>query len=66
MQLHYTGPTLADLVLGSALPVPEGWPAEDHEEPDAALAAAKVESGLYVAAKPERSKEVTEEGTANG
>jgi len=24
-----------------------GWPAEDHEEPDAKLAAAKLASGLY-------------------
>lgn len=34
-------------VDGSALPLPEGWPAADHEEGDPAVAAAKVASGLY-------------------
>lgn len=43
MELHYIG---ADHGLG-AIPLPEGWPAEDHEEPDETVAAAKVASGHY-------------------
>jgi hypothetical protein len=39
----------------------EGWPADDHDEPDAELAKAKIESGLYVAdsgkASPPAAKE---------
>lgn len=38
---------------GSAVPLPEGWPAESHSEPDAAKAAEKLASGLYVAADGE-------------
>ena len=58
MELRYTGPTIGTIPLGSALPLPEGWPSEDHDEPDAALAAEKVRSGLYVAAgKPKRGQD---------
>lgn len=36
--------------VGSAAPLPEGWPAADHEEEDHELFAAKVDSGLYAVA----------------
>ncbi len=32
---------------GSALPLPEGWPAADHDESDSAVAKAKIASGSY-------------------
>lgn len=32
-------------------PLPEGWPAFDHSEPDAAIAEAKVASGRYAPVK---------------
>lgn len=44
MKLVYIGPAPADV---GCVPVPEGWSASDHEEPDPALAAVKVASGLY-------------------
>lgn len=44
MRLHYLGPKPA---IDAALPLPEGWPAADHDEPDPAIAAAKLASGLY-------------------
>lgn len=44
MRLHYTG---GGADPDTALPLPEGWPAADHDEPDAAVAAAKAASGLY-------------------
>lgn len=37
--LRYVGPTMADV---GVVPLPEGWPAADHDEPDAAAAAAKL------------------------
>lgn len=43
MQLVYIGP---DPGTG-AIPLPEGWPAEDHDEPNGETAAAKVASGMY-------------------
>jgi hypothetical protein len=43
MRLTYTGPSGPD----TTLPLPEGWPAADHDEPDEAVAAAKLASGLY-------------------
>jgi hypothetical protein len=51
MRLTYTGPRPSE---GSALPLPEGWPAFDHDEPDEARAREKVASGSYSApaAKP--------------
>lgn len=52
MDLVYTGPNPRDL-RGGALPLPEGWPALDHTEPDAAVAEAKVASGLYRAREGE-------------
>lgn len=54
MKLVYTGP---DPAAVGCVPVPEGWSAFDHDEPDAGLAAAKVASGLYrreTPAKPEK------------
>lgn len=46
MKLTYMGPAPGS----GALPLPEGWPALDHEEPDAEVAKAKVSSGSYRAA----------------
>ena len=44
-RLHYTGPTHED-VGTSALPLPEGWPAEDVDVSDE-LAKEMLASGLY-------------------
>ena len=58
MQLHYIG---SRPERGGAIPLPEGWPIEDHEEPDESVAAAKVASGMYaVAGEPEVPGEVEE------
>lgn len=43
-KLRYIGPAPGG---AGALPLPEGWLAADHEEPDEAVAAAKVASGMY-------------------
>lgn len=51
MQLKYIGPQ----AKGGVLPLPEGWLAGDHDEPDEALAAEKVKSGNYQAEKPARA-----------
>ncbi|GIW18739.1 MAG: hypothetical protein KatS3mg064_1896 [Tepidiforma sp.] len=54
MLLRYLGP---DPAIDAALPLPEGWPAADHDEPDPGLAARKLASGLYGrgdAAEPDR------------
>lgn len=53
MQLKYIGPDPEGIGFG-ALPLPEGWGAFDHEEADAAVAAAKLASGLYERVKPEK------------
>jgi hypothetical protein len=56
MYLRYTGPThdpddgRETLPQGSALPLPQGWPAADHNEPNEAIAAEKLASGMYEAA----------------
>lgn len=42
-KLQYTGPAPG----GGLLPLPEGWPPFDHDEPDSRTAALKVQSGLY-------------------
>ena len=52
MKLIYTGPPPDP--AGGALPLPEGWTAQDHDEPDTATASAKVESGLFKRAVPAR------------
>jgi len=44
MDLIYVGKPVP---VGSALPLPEGWTAENHNEPDTAVAKAKLASGLY-------------------
>lgn len=46
-ELKYVGPG-PDV---SALPLPEGWPAEDHDEPNAAVRAEKLASGMYAEAE---------------
>jgi hypothetical protein len=43
MKLTYVG----DAPEYGLVPLPEGWPAADHEEPDEDLAKAKIESGAY-------------------
>lgn len=57
MKLIYIG---KEVPIGSAVPLPEGWPAEDHDEPDRDLADAKVASGLYAPPKAKAEKEVSE------
>lgn len=52
MRLIYTGPDPAAQV--GALPLPEGWPAYDHDEPDPEVARAKIASRLYEREKPQR------------
>ncbi|MCX7619026.1 hypothetical protein [Tepidiforma sp.] len=68
MRLRYLGP---DPAIDAALPLPEGWPAADHDEPDPAAAAAKLASGLYAEhaarggrrrAEPDHEQEVTDAG----
>lgn len=44
MRLIYTGETIDQ---AGVVPLPEGWPAADHDEPDRAIAAAKLTSGVY-------------------
>lgn len=51
MKLVYVGPNPAQVGI---VPCPEGWPAANHEEPDSALAAEKVASGLYQEDKPQK------------
>ena len=38
---------LADHIDGCALPLPEGWVAETHIEPDPAVVAKKLATGRY-------------------
>lgn len=62
-KLIYCGPDIA--VTGGGIPLPEGWPMAEHDEPDEALAAAKVESGKYRFAhppKPVKDAESSKEG----
>lgn len=42
--LLYIGP---DPATAGLVPLPEGWPAEDHADADADRYAAKVASGMY-------------------
>lgn len=42
--LTYIGP---DPAVVGVVPLREGWPAANHEEPDALVSAAKVLSGMY-------------------
>lgn len=48
--LRYAGSVPVD---GSALALPEGWPAADHVEADAAVAAMKLACGQYEAVRVE-------------
>ena len=59
MRLIYAGPSGPDITL----PLPEGWVAADHEEPDEEVAAVKLASGLYREGEPrsKRAKSVTQE-----
>lgn len=55
MKLIYTGKTIEEV---GVVPLPEGWPTADHEEPDKALAKEKIASGNYRAAgKDEKPEE---------
>lgn len=56
-KLKYIGPDPASV---GVVPLQEGWPARDHEEPDAGTAKAKVASGMYEREKP--AKPGQEEG----
>lgn len=51
--LRYIGPDPA--VIG-VVPLPEGWPAADHDDPDMARRGEKLASGMYepAAAAPEK------------
>lgn len=44
--LRYVGP---DPATTGVVPLPEGWPAADHDEPNPDRYAAKVASGMYAA-----------------
>lgn len=46
--LIYTGPAKRP---GETVALPEGWPASDHDEPNADVRAAKLASGMYAADK---------------
>ena len=47
--LRYVGPKILD---GHGVPLPQGWPALDHDEPDEALAKEKLASKMYAPAVP--------------
>ncbi|PKN81532.1 MAG: hypothetical protein CVU47_06350 [Chloroflexi bacterium HGW-Chloroflexi-9] len=51
--LTYTGPDPAAVGI---VPLPEGWPALDHDEADEQLAAEKVASGKYRFTRPPAAK----------
>lgn len=48
MKLKYVGP---DPAVVGVVPLPEGWPALDHEEPNEQRAAEKLASGSYKSAE---------------
>jgi hypothetical protein len=45
VKLRYIGPTPGP---NSAIPLPEGWPAYDHDEPDPVLAEAKLALRMHL------------------
>lgn len=45
-RLRYTGP---DPASSGVVPLPEGWPAAEHDEPDDTRRAEKLASGMYAA-----------------
>ena len=47
-RLIYIGPERRP---GDVVPLPEGWPAAGHDEPDDDVRAAKLASGMYAAGK---------------
>lgn len=53
MKLIYIGPDPATV---GVVPLPEGWPAESHEETEETVAAAKLASGMYQQDRPPRTK----------
>lgn len=55
-KLRWIGPRTP----GAVLPLPEGWPARDHDEPDQAVAAEKLASGLFATVEPEKPAEPAE------
>ncbi len=57
MQLKYIGKTIDEVGI---VPLPEGWAAEDHDEPDPAIAKAKIAAGNYQ--KAVKDAETKEEG----
>ena len=57
VMLKYIGQTIAEV---GVVPLEEGWAALDHEEPDPAVAKAKLASGKYEREKP--AKPGQEEG----
>ena len=61
MRLIYTGP---DPAVVGIVPLPEGWPAADHDEEDAEVAKAKVASGNYSRA-PKALREPQDERAAD-
>jgi len=48
-RLQYVGPAPGSGIL----PLPEGWPPFDHDEPDADISREKLASGYYRAAEAE-------------
>ena len=54
MRLKYIG--VSPAANGGTVPLPEGWPAADHDEDNETVATAKVASGNYEA-PPAPSKE---------
>lgn len=57
MRLMYIGP---DPAVVGIVPLPEGWPAFDHDEADDSLAAEKVASGSYASAHPAKAEKPAE------
>lgn len=54
VQLRYIGP---DPETVGVVPLPEGWPATDHEEAEPARRAEKLASGKYIVAPAAASEE---------
>lgn len=53
MKLRYLGHE-----PGGVIPLPEGWPAFDHEEPDIEVASAKIASGNYEAFENQKTADI--------
>ena len=61
MELRYVGQHIA---AAGIVPLPEGWPAQDHDEPRPGVAADKLASGAYVPAASDAVDDETESGPA--